>query len=493
MQISTNFEKLKIADAYSDEGLMRYALKLTGNKFDADELISKCVEQCLIRRDKIRKVQADGKFRNYFIVMLKFQFLKSQRNKRQFEPIENIQIAAPNQQTDDIEEKVNDTLSRMHFYSRGLLELYKTDTYRGIAAKTQINYMSVANGINAAKAEFKKIYKPMKIFLAIPNLSGVEYHRLIVPMVTFAKQYGSDVKIMPVNASENEKDQWIDRLPKDTTHVIFNRNISPNIFRPEQALMKIKERTNGKCKIICDVDDYWYLPKNHILWDYYDKLNLSKCIRSNIEMADVVWCTTKELKDEIKSINQNVHIVRNCLDTSEEMWNGDRANKAFDKFLYAGGTTHQHDLKLMRGALKNVDFTIKGTNKQMRKWQRKYFPNAKRLPFSDLTSYGDIYRDYGIVLAPLENNKFNNLKSELKIIEAGTFGRCVLVSDCHPYKNHIKHLKNGIRVKDGEWHKWINWIKGNHDAQREFGNALKDYVVKNYKLNNENKIRFDTM
>ena len=47
----------------------------------------------------------------------------------------------------------------MHFYSRGLLELYKQDSYRGISAKTNINYMSVANGINAAKEEFKKKIK----------------------------------------------------------------------------------------------------------------------------------------------------------------------------------------------------------------------------------------------------------------------------------------------------------------------------------------------
>ncbi len=488
---------MNIGDVYSDSGVKLYALKLTGNAPDADELISRCVEICCERLSKIQKIQSDGKFRNYFFVMMKFQFLKSIRDKKEFQEIEEHQLFT-DPRIEDIDfaarsKKVNDTLKRMHFYSSGLLELYKTDSYRGISKKTNIHFVSVHDGIKQAKKEFKKIYNPMKIIIALPSLSGVEYHRLIVPMVNFAKKYGSKINVVYVNSENNIKDKWIQKLPEDTTHVIFSRNISPNIFQPEKAFAKIKERTNGKCKIVCDVDDYWYLPKNHILWNYYNDRNMSKCIITNIEMSDVVWCTTKVLKAEIKKINPNVHIVRNCIDTNEQMWNDEDVNDAFDKFLYAGGTTHKYDMALMKNQLNDIDFTIKGTNDDLKKWQKKYFPKAKILPFSDLTEYGEIYKDYGIVLAPLVNNKFNNLKSELKVIEAGNFGRCMLVSDCDPYKDHIKHLKTGIRVKKGEWGKWVNWIKGNHSAQKEMGDALKDYVNKNFRLNEENRTRFDTL
>lgn len=483
---------MNIGDVYSNEGVKLYALKLTGNVPDADELISRCVEICCERLDKIQKVQNDGKFRNYFFVMMKFQFLKQVRDRREFKEInESVYSFDPRTEEVDFEErsrKVNETIKKMHFYTGGLLELYKEDTYRGIAAKTKIPFVSVHDGIKQAKKEFKKIYNKMNILIAIPSKSAVEYHRLITPFKHLMKQYGSNVRVIPMQEKGNENDKWVDKVPEGITHVVFNRNISWTL-RPELVIAKLRKKG---IKIVCDVDDYWYLPKHHLLYDFYKKTNYSKCIESNIQLADVVWTTTKHLRDEIVKINPNVHIVKNCLDTEEEQFSQSGRQDGFDKFIWSGGSTHKKDLSLLRGSVDDIDFTIHGYKKEQT-YIPKYFPNANLLPISQLEEYNLPMKEHAVSLIPLIDNKFNNLKSELKLIEAGNMSRAVIVSDVLPYKQHIKHLHSGITSKNTDWSKWIKYLKGNHNAQMDFGLALNEYVRKNYRLKEENRKRFETL
>jgi glycosyltransferase involved in cell wall biosynthesis len=54
-------------------------------------------------------------------------------------------------------------------------------------------------------------------------------------------------------------------------------------------------------------------------------------------------------------------------------------------------------------------------------------------PSQNVNEYGNFYRLFDIALAPLEDNKWNNCKSELKIIEAAAYGLPVIASEVAPY------------------------------------------------------------
>jgi len=477
---------LRLEDVYSDDGLLRYAEKVTGDRNDAEELISKCVVECLSKKDKIEKIIQMGKLRQYFFVMMKFTYFKEQRNAKTFQELPDDLFDEENDFTfEERKDRVQWTLDKMHFYSRGLLELYKNDSYRGIATKTNINYMSVANGINAAKEEFKKIYNQMNIVVLLPNFEAVEYHRLFIPMHHFANAYGSDVKIIGTQTEGNEADKWIDKLPKDTTHVIFNRNISSKM-QPELVISLLRKRG---IRIICDIDDYWEVPKNHLLYNFHLKTNFNNCIQSNIQLADVVWCATKRLQDEIMKINPNVHVVKNCLDSDEDQWN---KTENTNSFMWAGGITHKRDLSILKDAIQDVDFTIYCYIPKSH-YMPKMFPKANLKPFEPLTEYGNTFNNHGIVLVPLIDNKFNSFKSELKIIEAGQKGKAVIVSNVFPYKQHIKHLENGLKANNTEWHKMIKYFAKNQNAVNDTAASLHEYITKNYRLKNENRTRFETI
>ena len=246
-------------------------------------------------------------------------------------------------------------------------------------------------------------------------------------------------------------------------------------------------------KIICDIDNYWNLPKTHALHNLYKETKMSKCIQSNIQLADVIWTTTKSLADEIQKINKNVFVVKNCLDIEEDQFRVKmQSEQNFDKFFWSGGVSHKQNLELIRGAVDDVDFTIQGWNKKL-PWMKEWFPNANFLLPQTLDKYAAEMNNHRVVLIPTVKSKFNSLKSELKIIEAGHFGRAVICSNVHPYKSHLKRYKNCLKSEDNEWSKWIQRIKGDHNMQMELGMALNEYVRENYKLEKENKLRFDTL
>jgi len=76
-----------LQDVYQDKGLLKYATTMTGNVEDAKELISKCVCACIENKEKINAIEQRGKLKNYFVVMIKFQYLKSKRDGRIFDEL----------------------------------------------------------------------------------------------------------------------------------------------------------------------------------------------------------------------------------------------------------------------------------------------------------------------------------------------------------------------------------------------------------------------
>ena len=84
----------------------------------------------------------------------------------------------------------------------------------------------------------------------------------------------------------------------------------------------------------------------------------------------------------------------------------------------------------------------------------------KRIETKSITKkeFGPVYQDIDILLVPLKNTKFNNCKSELKIIEAGFTNTIPMCSKVIPYSNYGIDNEDCILVKDNTPEGWAKKI-----------------------------------
>ena len=116
-----------------------------------------------------------------------------------------------------------------------------------------------------------------------------------------------------------------------------------------------------------------------------------------------------------------------------------------------------------------------------------------------LTQYGKHYDYCDVCLAPIDSvdvyrtdkgqiinriNKFNEVKSELKIIEAGMKKKCLIAQDFGIYSKLIENGKTGILIKDNKdgWYKAIKKVILDPDYREELANNLHEYVKDKYEL-----------
>ena len=450
---------MKLEQIYFDDSIRDYALKLTGNKLEAEELISIAFEICL------SKPPVEN-LKGYFAMVMRNQYLK--RLNKQDPYFDNDNSEHP---------EVEQVLDRMNnYYANILRAISNGESLTQIHKGASIGYRTLKADYKKAKKQFKIMYEnKIKIAVIIRNINGVSYHRLLMPFAKMKRDYGIEMVVLL-----NKNDEFFNNLD-GVTHVVYNRNIS-GLMQPEECYLKLKAKG---IKVICDIDDYWVLNKKHPMSYYYEKSNLTKCIIKNLKLADMVWTTTTILADKILPYNKNVFIIRNALDPLEKQYAYEDLSLDFDTFFYSGGTTHLKDLKLLGDSFENETFFVK-TPKLPKRMK------GTKVQISDIQEYAKDYQDCGICVIPLQDNVFNSCKSELKMIEAGHFAKPVMVSAIDPY-TLLSTNKNSLKVYNNEWAAAIKKIKGNHTMQVDLGLKLKEDVSIKYDLSKENEKRLQSL
>jgi glycosyltransferase involved in cell wall biosynthesis len=103
-----------------------------------------------------------------------------------------------------------------------------------------------------------------------------------------------------------------------------------------------------------------------------------------------------------------------------------------------------------------------------------------------LTQYGKHYNYCDVCLAPLAENVFNEVKSELKIIEAGLKKKVLIAQEFGIYKDLIENGKNGILIPRNKnlrgWYEAIKKVVVDNDYREMLANNLYDFVKDKYTL-----------
>ncbi len=100
-------------------------------------------------------------------------------------------------------------------------------------------------------------------------------------------------------------------------------------------------------------------------------------------------------------------------------------------------------------------------------------------------SYVGGYNFVNATLAPLRDTKFNKLKSELKVVEAGWMNKAIIASETIPYTDVIKHGENGFLVaynKPKDWYKYIKQLILDPDLRKGLADNLTRDIKKQFNV-----------
>ena len=203
-------------------------------------------------------------------------------------------------------------------------------------------------------------------------------------------------------------------------------------------------------------------------------INNVKIINKTRGNVDMIPKLSKELRDKYrgKVFNENQRDIK-----SEES-----VYLVYEKIL----TDNHHNienpdyLQWLMNFERNVQYDNEGNF--ARRWTQK------------ANTYAQVLDETDIAIAPLADNSFNKMKSNLKQVECWTRKLPVVCSDIPPYNVHGKHLENCILIpNEKNAHKyWVKYLKRlilNPDLRKQIGEQLYNDFKDEYNLVNVTKKR----
>lgn len=334
-----------------------------------------------------------------------------------------------------------------------------------------------------------------------PEFNAVSYYRMNKPHEVLARLYpGFEI---------------VHSLPNDIYPDDFLQTIDLVLFCREI------DNTNGIIEVLnklgirfgLDLDDYWILPEDHLLYEYYKEYNKPQLIVDSIKVAHFVTCTTDILASKIKEHNKNVYVIENGIDTEDQVWQLNHIESKRIRYGFTQGSTHipdvysiHHDIQQ---SLYNKDFynncqiTLTGwsgikkeksiyvayermltDNLNTLSVERDYInklkdyrtPNGISKPYRRIESlpvyeFAKVYDEIDILVSPLLNNDFNNCKSELKMIEAAFKGCAIMCHNVNPYSN-LMTKDNSFDLTEKSFYEWSKYILNNALIIKDKANQL---------------------
>lgn len=395
--------------------------------------------------------------------------------------------------------------------------------------------------------------KKIRILIAPSDLAGVGHYRSIWLAQQMDKSFSEDFYV-EINVMIDFND--INYL-KSFDIIHFHRQLGP--YETMDNLFKTLK--DAGVILVMDLDDYWAPPVSHPLYNVAIKEKLAEKITKTLRKSDYVTTTTDIFAKHIKPYNKNVLVMPNGLNLKNPMWK-DEDTKINDRvrISWIGGSSHHHDLMLLKPSMKLLhnDISLKDKyqiimcgydvrghvtimhedggqhtrkitpaetiwnkfeeiftdnynsniiSEEYQKWLKKYrnepYPNGNILNETyvrrwtlPLTQYGKHYNYCDICLAPLTHHTFNEVKSELKIIEAGMKRKVLIAQDYSVYKELIKNNETGILISNSinekGWYVQIKKLIEDKELREKLATNLHNFVREKYDLSNLTEERIDS-
>jgi len=386
--------------------------------------------------------------------------------------------------------------------------------------------------------------KQIKILMVPSDLAGVGHYRNIWPGQEINKKFGSKFKIEIDHTPDFNNIDFFAQF--DIVH--FHRQLGP--FEGQSSLISklrekgvvvvmdlddywmppkehpmygaaMKEKLPEKVTSTFKMVDY-VTTTTEIFADHIKKFNKNvKVIPNAIDMSHPMWAqedTRKTDRVRISWIGGSSHAKDlDLLKESMNILHNDSNLKDKYQIVMCG-----YDI---RGFITEVDqygnvinnrkitpqetiwnkfesvFTDNYNPKIISESYKKYLLKCENSTFKDsdvyegpyvrrwtlpLTQYGKHYNYCDVCLAPLAENTFNEVKSELKIIEAGLTKKVLIAQEFGIYKDLIQNNENGILIPKGKntrgWYEAIKKVVNDQEFREKLANNLYNFVKEKYTL-----------
>lgn len=386
----------------------------------------------------------------------------------------------------------------------------------------------------------------IKILVLPSDTSGIGKYRSLDPHIYLNNHYSDEFFVDIVFDN-------VENVNFNDYHIVHFHKRLVRGKDTEWQVNKIKEIQKGGSKVVMDIDDYWLLPNGHPLQKTYKDNGYSKNQLSLLRSVDYVTTTTPIFASKLKSIGvKNVIVIENSIDPEEKQFKGETKKTDKLRIGWLGGSSHGEDINLMKGMSSRmesqfkdkyqfvlcgydtrgniVEQTPQGNKKRpIKPWETSWFgyevvftdkfnilsdeyrehllkfnrdleyddsnENYRRIWTEPINKYALGYTQFDVSLAPLVENEFNSMKSELKIIEAGFYKKALISQDFGMYSSTLINAWDRGKFNDkgtsflissNKNHKfWFEHIKrliNNPSLVEDLGERLYESVKDKYHL-----------
>lgn len=249
-----------------------------------------------------------------------------------------------------------------------------------------------------------------------------------------------------------------------------------------QALAELRDLLPG-LRVVMDFDDLLTAVSPHSYHHRTMWKDMPQRLRALGGMIDCLTVSTAPLAEEMLAYHADVRHIPNGIDP--RLWVPRpapvRAGGAKLRVGWAGGISHAGDLKQIEKVVAElageVDWVFLGmTLDSLQPYLTEFHLGV---PFADYPrKLAEL--DLDLAIAPLELNRFNECKSNLRLLEYGALGIPVVATDILPYRCGLP-----VTLVDNRPQSWLRAIReriGERDALQRDGAILREAVLRDWTL-----------
>ncbi len=312
------------------------------------------------------------------------------------------------------------------------------------------------------------VFRPVPVVLAHPaDETGCGQYRIIQPFNALRSAGLIDGALSRGLMHVTD----LERYAPDV--VVLQRQISSERL---EAMRRMRA-FSGAFKVY-ELDDYLpNLPLKSVHRSHMPK-DIVKSLRRGLSYVDRFVVSTEAIAEAFGDFHPDIQVRHNTLDP--RFWGmalpeSERGTGAKPRVGWAGGASHTGDLEMIEDVIKalagEVEWVFFGMcPDRLRPYIHEYHPGVPIAQYPAALARLNL----DLALAPVEQNLFNECKSNLRLLEYGACGYPVICSDIRCYSGDLSATRVKNRYRD-----WVDAIRmhvSDPDASAAMGNALREQV-----------------